>query len=122
MSSGASISSLVSRSTGVHPNTFQYKPTIGDTEDGLPVVVEFAFGYCPEELAARRIVTGVNWSVALGNPFRSFGQIGEGLESQLTSLRAGRNEPILFFLHLASPRVMFADRGKTALIIGEPST
>jgi hypothetical protein len=50
---------LVSRFTqyGVHSNTFQYKATIGDTEDGSPVVVEFAFGYFPEELASLRIVT-----------------------------------------------------------------
>jgi hypothetical protein len=59
--------------------------------------------------------------VALGNPFRSFGRTGEGLESQLSALRAGRSEPILFFLHLASLRVMFADRGKTALVMAEPS-
>jgi len=107
---------------GVHTDTFKYKAVIGDTENGLPVVIKTAFGWCPKGVDSRRIVTGVNWSVALGNPFRSFGQTGDGLESQLTDLRAGRNEPIIFVLHLASPRIEFADRGKTALVIGGHQT
>ena len=104
---------------GVHRETFKYKAVIGDTEDGLPVVIETAFGWCPQDLEERRIVTGVNFSVALGNPFRSFGQTGEGLENLLVQQRADRSEPIIFVLHMASPRVEFADRGKTALVIGE---
>ena len=103
---------------GVHPETVRYKLTMGDSTEGVPVVIETAFGYCPETWG-RRIVIGVNHSVALGNPFRSFGQTGEGLEQLLADQRAGRNEPIVFLLHLASPRVEFADRGKTALVIGE---
>jgi hypothetical protein len=58
-------------------------------------------------------------SVALGNPFRSFGQEGEGLESVLAEQRAGRAEPIVFVLHLAAPRIEFRDRGKTPLVIAE---
>ena len=65
----------------------------------------------------RRIVAGVNWSVALGNPFRSFGRDGEGLEALLNQQRAGRAEPIVVVAHLASPRVEFSDRGKTALVL-----
>ena len=102
---------------GAHAETFKYKAVIGDTATGLPVVIETAFGWCPDG-SERRIITGVNFSVALGNPFRSFGQTGEGLEHRLAEQRAGRNEPIIFVLHLASPRVEFADRGKTALVIG----
>jgi hypothetical protein len=83
----------------------------------LPWVIETAFGYCPGK-ATRRIIAGVNFSVAVGNPFRSFhGYGGEGLEAQLQQLRAGRDEPIIFVLHYACPRVEFTDRGKTALII-----
>jgi hypothetical protein len=70
------------------------------------------------QVANRRIITGVNFSVAVGNPFRSFrGYNGEGLEAQLQQLRAGRDEPIVFVLHYACPRVEFTDRGKTALIM-----
>ena len=103
---------------GAHADTFKYKAVIGDTENGLPVVIETAFSWCPNG-SERRIITGVNFSVALGNPFRSFGQTGEGLEYLLAQQRAGRHEPIIFVLHLASPRVEFADRGKTALVIAE---
>ena len=106
---------------GAHAETFNYKAVIGDTENGLPVVIETAFGWWPNGYE-RRIVTGVNFSVALGNPFRSFGQTGEGLENLLAQQRAGRHEPIIFVLHLASPRVEFADRGKTALVIEERRT
>ena len=106
---------------GAHPESFQYKLTTGDDNDGIPVVIESAFGWCPEG-SVRRIITGVNFSVALGNPFRSFGQTGEGLEHLLAQQRADSDEPIVFFLHLTSPRVQFADRGKTALVIGERSS
>jgi hypothetical protein len=86
-------------------------------DDGLPWIVETAFGWCPK-INERRIITGVNWSVALGNPFRSFGRYGDqGLESILAEQRAGRDEPIVFVLHFACPRVEFTDRGKSALII-----
>jgi DNA topoisomerase VI subunit B len=110
---------LVARFTeaGAHPESFRYKLTSGDDDNGIPVVVESAFGWCPKG-KSRRIITGVNFSVALGNPFRSFG-CGEGLESLLAKQHAGEDEPIVFFLHLASPRVVFQDRGKTALVIGE---
>jgi DNA topoisomerase VI subunit B len=104
---------------GAHAETFKYKAVIGDSENGLPIVIETAFGWIPKGESERRIVTGVNFSVALGNPFRSFGQTGEGLENLLAQQRAGRREPIIFVLHLVSPRVEFADRGKTALVIGD---
>jgi hypothetical protein len=102
---------------GVHKETFKYGKAVGEI-NGLPWVVETAFGYCPEKVTGRRIITGVNFSVAVGNPFRSFrGYGGEGLEAQLQQLRAGSDEPIVFVLHYTCPRVEFTDRGKTALII-----
>ena len=78
--------------------------------------METAFGWCPA-LEQRRIVTGVNWSVALGNPFRSFGRTGEGLESLLAEQRAGRNEPVVFVLHFVCPRAQYTDRGKSAIVL-----
>jgi hypothetical protein len=102
---------------GVHEKTFRYKADIGKTPEGLPVVIETAFGGCPEELASRRIIAGANWSVALGNPFRDFGRGGEGLERLLAEQRAASLEPIILLVHLASPRIQFSDRGKTALIL-----
>jgi hypothetical protein len=81
-------------------------------------VVEVAFGYCPEELPARRIITGVNWSVGINNPFRQLGQYGESLDTFLERQRAGRAEPIILVVHLASPRIAYTDRGKSAVALG----
>jgi hypothetical protein len=102
---------------GVSEKTFRYKSVIGETAEGLPVVIETAFGWRPDAPLARRIIAGANWSPGLGNPFRDFGRDGEGLERLLTEQRASAREPIVFFVHLASPRVQFSDRGKTALIL-----
>jgi hypothetical protein len=103
---------------GVHKETFKYKKTVGETH-GLPWAVETAFGYCPGK-KGRRIITGVNFSVAVGNPFRSFrGYGGEGLEAHLRELRVGSDEPVVLVLHFVCPRVEFTDRGKTAIALPE---
>ena len=65
----------------------------------------------------RETVLGANWSAAIHNPFRTFGDTGEGLEAFLSEQRAGVNEPIVLVLHLAHPRVEYTDRGKSALVI-----
>jgi hypothetical protein len=100
---------------GLEAETFKYHK-VGGEDDGLSWVVETAFGWCPA-LTQRRIVVGVNWSVALGNPFRSFGRTGEGLEALLADKRAGSNEPIVFVLHFACPRTQYTDRGKSAIVL-----
>ena len=101
---------------GLEAETFKYRKDAGEDDDGLPFVVETAFGWCPA-LEQRHIVVGVNWSVALGNPFRSFGHTSEGLEAALADKRAGRNEPIVFVLHFACPRAQYTDRGKSAIVL-----
>jgi len=100
----------------VEPETFKYQKAVGETE-GLPWIVETAFGWCPTQ-SRRRIIAGVNWSVGLGNPFRSFDRYGgEGLEYLLADQRASSNEPIIFLLHFACPRVGYTDRGKSAVTL-----
>jgi hypothetical protein len=102
---------------GVAPESFDYRKTEVE-HDGLPYLIEFAFGYCPKGKDARRIITGVNWSVSVGsNPFRNLGTAGESLDSILAQQRAGANEPIVTVLHLACPRVDYLDRGKSAINI-----
>jgi hypothetical protein len=115
---------------GVKPESFRYSRRMAKSKKSrsgcaddlpcfLPWVVESAFGYRGEKaIGGRRISTGANWSAAIGNPFRSFGGTGEGLESVLAEMRAGRSEPIVFILHLAHPRVEYTDRGKSAFVIG----
>jgi hypothetical protein len=117
---------------GVLPESFQYSRKLAKStkrESGpdqkpcfLPGVLESAFGYLgPAAKEQRRIFAGANWSAALGNPFRSFGSTGEGLETILARQEATGGEPVVFVLHLAHPRVEYRDRGKSSITIGGDS-
>jgi DNA topoisomerase VI subunit B len=102
---------------GVAPETFGYKRAEFEHK-GLPYLAEVAFGYCPQGQGIRRIITGINWSVAIGaDPFRHLGPAGESLDGILTNQRAGRHEPIVTVLHLACPRIEYLDRGKSSVSI-----
>lgn len=116
---------------GVQADSFRYSRRVSDSKcknraadseekpSVIPWVLESAFGYLGADASAhRRIYTGANWSAAIKNPFRSFGSTGEGLETALADMRATSNQPVVFVLHLAHPRVEYTDRGKSALVIG----
>jgi hypothetical protein len=47
----------------------------------------------------------------LGNAY------GDGLAALLEKKYAGRDEPIVFLLHCACPRVRYTDRGKSAVVV-----
>jgi hypothetical protein len=112
-------------SAGGDPKTFTYQRTFGET-DGIPRVVEFAFGIHRAGLTAgaapaRRLIAGVNFSPGINNPFRQLGRGGENLEAILANVRANTSEPIIAVLHLACPRVQYTDRGKSAIVVeGDP--
>ena len=101
---------------GAVMDTFKYKKATGVTDD-IPWIVETAFAWNPKG-NKKRLITGVNWSPGINNPFRKLGQYGESLDSILEQQRAGGDEPILLALHLACPRVEYTDRGKSAVVIG----
>jgi DNA topoisomerase VI subunit B len=112
---------------GGNPKTFKYQRRLGET-DGIPRVIEFAFGVHRDGLAAggsapsAKIITGVNWSPGINNPFRQLGRGGESLDALLANVRANASRPVIAVLHLACPRVAYTDRGKSAIVIeGEPS-
>jgi DNA topoisomerase VI subunit B len=107
---------LAQRMAGVEMETFDYSRTFDVTEDGVPCVVEFAFGWCPEA-DGRRLITGVNWSPGITNPFRQLGSYGRSLDTVLSQQRADRDEPVIMLLHVACPRVEYTDRGKSAIAI-----
>jgi DNA topoisomerase VI subunit B len=98
---------------GCEMESYQYKRVL-DTVDGLPCVVETAFGWCPGN-GERRLVTGVNWSPGILNPFRALGRYGDSLDSILSDQYADRDEPVVLVLHMACPRVEYSDRGKSAI-------
>jgi hypothetical protein len=103
-------------------DTFKYQCRKGIAADGIPYVVEFAFGLHQAGLeqsgrVSREFVIGANWSAAISNPFRRFGSTGEGLESTLDRVRANAHQPVICALHLAAARIQFADRGKSSIIL-----
>lgn len=106
------------QSLGCQMESFRYDKRVEVDDDGLPTIIESAFGWRPDSEAPRRIVTGVNWSPGVRNPFRTLGdEYGDGLAALLENLRAGSDEPIVFLLHCTCPRVRYTDRGKSALVV-----
>jgi hypothetical protein len=107
---------------GGDPKTFTYKRRDGET-NGVPRVVEFAFGIHREGLIAaghapnRKFITGVNWSPGIKIPFRQLGRSGEGLDAIMAEVRANTSQPVIAILHLACPRVAYTDRGKSAIVV-----
>jgi len=104
---------------GCEMESFQYKKVTETDDDGLPAVIETAFGWRGEDSEAeRRIITGVNWSPGIVNPFRTLGSAyGDGLAALLEKKHAGSDEPIVFLLHCACPRPGYTDRGKSAVVM-----
>ena len=101
---------------GIVPESFQYARHIEKT--GLPCVIETAFGYrADDSMNHRHIYAGANWSMAIDNPFRQFGSTGEGLDTVLAQQRATRDQPIVFAIHVAHPRMQWKDRGKSSFVI-----
>ena len=108
---------------GGNPKTFKYQQRKGVSDDGIPYVVEFAFGLHQSGLeqggagVSRKFMTGANFSAAIGNPFRRFGKTSEGLDSTLAKVRANAAAPVICALHLASAYIQYADRGKSSIIL-----
>jgi DNA topoisomerase VI subunit B len=98
---------------GAEMESFAYNKIVGET-DSLPWVVEIAFGWCPD-LGRPRLVTGVNWSPGITNPFRYMGKYESSLDTLLQQQRV--DEDCLLVVHLACPRVAYTDRGKSAVVI-----
>ena len=99
---------------GAEAETLQYRRELCDIE-GVPYVIEAAFAWCPDNDIREQIV-GVNSSPSLINPFRRLGGYG-GLDYLLSEQRAGDEQPIVLALHLASPRVAYTDKAKSALVL-----
>jgi hypothetical protein len=94
--------------------SFDYK-RVADVTGDVPWVLETAFAWAPK-LEQQLLVTGVNWSPGIINPFRELGTFGRSLDTILTTQRAGADEPVILILHVACPRVEYTDRGKSAVV------
>ncbi|MER9965581.1 ATP-binding protein [Mesorhizobium sp. M0060] len=106
------------REAGCEMESFDYRKVADHDEEGIPYLVETAFGWLGDNAAdERRMVTGVNWSPGIINPFRQLGSYGGSLDSILQQQRVGRDEPVIFVLHVACPRVEYLDRAKSAVVV-----
>jgi DNA topoisomerase VI subunit B len=100
----------------VELQTFEYGRSLGiGSKTGLPFTFEFAFAARKPDGEGRHLVTGINWSCTLVDPFRNFGTYGVSLEGLLGQLRIHRNDPVTVVIHLACPRLNYTDRGKSSL-------
>ena len=99
---------------GCEMKSFEYRK-VTDTSDGVPWIVETAFGWVPDA-ERRRIVTGVNWSPGIVNPFRHL-KYGASLDTYLSRQRVDQDEPVIFVMHMTCPRVEYTDRGKSSVVL-----
>jgi hypothetical protein len=105
---------------GGEPQSFKYFVSPGTDADGMPYVVEIAT--CPFKVwvtgksdhRGRQLITGVNFSATLENPFVTFKGM-EGMEGMLVDLRADRGAPVIVCVHYACPHVEYLDRGKSRI-------
>jgi hypothetical protein len=108
--------------SGGEPQSFKYFRSPGHDDDGLPYVVEIAtcaykkWVNGKENVPVRELITGVNFSATLENPFQTFRGM-EGLDEVLTELRAGKSAPVIVCVHYACPHIEYLDRGKSRIAL-----
>jgi DNA topoisomerase VI subunit B len=102
-----------------------YAKTLDVDENGRPFVVETAFGYRPSA-SARLIVTGINSSPCLGDPFRELDENETSLADLLGESYLHEDSPTMVIVHLTAPCLSYTDQGKSSLAelgaIGEAIT
>jgi hypothetical protein len=103
---------------GGEPKSVKYIKKSG-LADGVPYVVEIAI--CPfkewvdgKKNPDRLLITGVNFSVTLENPFNTFRGMA-GLDEVLTELKAGESAPVIVCVHYTCPHIEYLDRGKSRI-------
>lgn len=92
---------------GVSGESLRYKKASGD--DGMPYVVEVAFGVSEDMGQSRRMAVGLNWSPTIGA--RPSNDISEALATAMIE----PHDPVVLAIHITRPRFEFADRGKTRI-------
>jgi len=95
--------------SGAAEDSIRYIRKVGEDE-GLPYVLEFAFGVREDDDAGRRLLTGLNWSATLENPLPE-------LRSLLQTMRVDPHDPVTVVVHIAKPQFRFTERGKGAVAL-----
>jgi DNA topoisomerase VI subunit B len=96
---------------------FAYARAMGFDSGDFPYVVEGAFAWKPQS-GGRQLIAGANFA---STPSLSFSlNTWETGETLLERRYAGAEEPICVFLHVAHPRLMPTDLGKTRIPLPWP--
>jgi hypothetical protein len=110
----------LSAAAGGEEQSFKHFLSAGSDADGLPYVVEIAtcafkqWVIGKERAPGRMLITGVNSSATIENPFETFKGM-EGMDEILTDLRAGTNAPVIVCVHYVCPHIEYLDRGKSRI-------
>ena len=104
---------------GGQPESFKYSASLDQNSNGVPYVVETAI--CPykkwvsgKDAPNRELITGVNFSATLKNPFTTLKGM-QGMEEILAEARAGKYAPVIVCVHYACPHIEYLDRGKSRI-------
>jgi DNA topoisomerase VI subunit B len=106
--------------SGGEPEAFKYFVSPSYHADGVPYAVEVAVCVYKkwvagkDEKRGRELITGVNFSATLENPFQTFRGM-EGMEGTLAELRAGEYAPVIVCVHYTCPHIEYLDRGKSRI-------
>ncbi len=103
---------------GGEPKSVKYI-VIPGVKNGVPRMFEIAT--CPfkewvdgGKEPDRLLITGVNFSATLKNPFDELRGFA-GLSDLLATLRAGESAPVIVCIHYACPHIEYLDRGKSRI-------
>jgi hypothetical protein len=104
---------------GGEPKAFKYSAFPDHNSDGLPEMVEIATCPFKQWIAGKKeqervLITGVNFSATLENPFDTFRDL-EGMDEILTNLHAGTDAPVIVCVHYTCPHIEYLDRGKSRI-------
>jgi DNA topoisomerase VI subunit B len=99
----------------VDMSTFRYKKTKGTTPEGLPFIVEAAFGVKNDRDESRDFALGVNWSPIVD------ASVGH-LQGMLGRQQVDTFDHVFFAMHIVCPSVEFTDRGKRSLSLPHEMT
>ena len=102
---------------GADPDQIRYSRELGHDGD-LPFVVEAAFARI-KDLSSTPLVSGINWSPAIGDPFRwsASAWSHHSLRGLMRDRHILAGTPALIGVSVATPTVSFVDRGKSAAML-----
>ncbi|MDA1278097.1 MAG: ATP-binding protein, partial [Verrucomicrobia bacterium] len=94
-------------------NSIRYKKIIGTDSHARPYVIETAYGVFNDEDKAREVVTGLNFSPCICNPFKRLEWTS--LSGVLARNYVNEDAPCLVLMHLTAPHLQYSDRGKSSV-------